>query len=66
MAIRYRQPPGLDRYMTGLRNATAKGTAAAEDPAFTEAHNPYRMYEHRMCWRDAFRARRAAIQEGQA
>ncbi len=24
-----------------------------------EAHNPYRMWEHRTCWRDAFRARRA-------
>lgn len=59
---RYRAP-GLGRWMKGLSNAEAKGRAAAEDGAFTEADNPYRMYEHRRSWLDGFRSARAQRME---
>lgn len=55
------QTEGMKRWMRGFNNAYDKGVAAADDPAFTERHNPYKMYEHSQQWLTGFRARRAAL-----
>lgn len=59
--MRGRRSEGQDRYMRGFFAAIEKGRAAADDPAFTEAHNPYRAFEHRTNWQLGFRERRAEI-----
>ena len=59
--MRGRRSEGAERYMRGFFAAVEKGRAAAEDPAFTESHNPYRRFEHHRNWRDGFRERRAEI-----
>jgi ribosome modulation factor len=48
-------------YVAGLRNAEAKGYAAAEDPQFEKSDCPYKRTEHRYCWLDGFSRRRTEI-----
>lgn len=52
---------GKDRWVNGLHNATLRGIAAAQDPAFEERHCPYKMWEHRTIWLEAFRKERSRI-----
>lgn len=48
-------------FLRGIKSAEEKGRAAAEDPISDERDNPYRYFEHRICWRDGFRERRAEL-----
>lgn len=54
---------GWQAYISGLRNAYAKGVAYALDPFMTESSNPYKMWEYRRAWLDGFRAERERVDE---